>query len=169
MKVADLRNAFAAGRPLVEQWLGIAVQMAALRDDCRTKQIDWQQVKSLLKAQIQDAEKGETKRVDAILAKADNATTYADALNLGSPEKKNSRAASQQTVSIAAGTASPAQKPTCKESLQVQNGGPVAPAPRSEQPTQTAQALQASVAIARAGGDPFEMPDIPAVLDRRPS
>lgn len=45
---------------------------------------------------------------------------------------------------------------------------PAAPAPSSAQPSQTAQALQASVAIAQSGGDPFDFPDVPAFLDRRP-
>lgn len=153
MKVSDLRNAFEAGRPLVQAWLDIAVQMAALRDDCRTKEIDWQQVKSLLKAQIQDAEDGSTKRVDAILAKADNATSYADALNLGSSEKNN---ISRRTVSIAAGTPEPAQKP-------VEGFSDFPPSS-----TGTRVALQTSVAMVRAGADPFDMPDIPAALDRRP-
>lgn len=44
---------------------------------------------------------------------------------------------------------------------------PAAPATTQAQPSQTAQALQASVAIARSGGDPFEVPDLPAHLDRR--
>lgn len=151
MKVSDLRNAFEAGRPLVQAWLDIAVQMAAIRDDCRTKEIDWQQVKSLLKAQIQDAEKGETKRVDAILAKADNATAYADALNLKSSEKNISRDAPQQIVSISAGTPAPVLKP-------VQSAPPV-PSSGTEK---LRQQLQASIA---AEG----MPNIPGFLDRRPS
>lgn len=90
MKVSDLKNVFEAGRPLVEQWLDVAEQMAALRDACREKEIDWSQVKALLKAQIQDAREGSSKRVNAILSKADNATSYADALGLTS-EKNNSR------------------------------------------------------------------------------
>jgi len=139
MKVSDLRNAFDAGRPLVQAWLDIAVQMAALRDDCRNKEIDWQQVKSLLKAQIQDAEKGETKRVDAILEKADNATSYADALNLKASEKNISRDAPQQ-ISIAAGTTSPAERPA----VQAQPSTPI---------------IQSA---------PYEYPDLPAGLDRRP-
>ena len=148
MKVADLRNAFAAGRPLVQQWMDISIQMAALRDDCREKGIEWQQVKSLLKAQMLDEAEGTSKRVDAILEKADIATAYADALGLGSSEKNISRDASQQTPE-------PAEKPT-RSIAEI-------PAP----PTKTASALQASVALARAGADPFDMPDIPAILDRR--
>lgn len=104
MKVSDLRNAFETGRPLVEQSLSVAVQMAALRTWCRERQVDWQQVKSLLKAQIQDAEEGTDKRVKAILEKADNATAYAEELGLGSPEKNISRVATQQAPE-------PTQKP----------------------------------------------------------
>ena len=106
MKVSDLKNVFEAGRPLVEQWLDVAEQMAALRDACREKEIDWSQVKALLKAQIQDGRDGSSKRVNAILSKADNATSYADALGLTS-EKFNSREfASDEQV-----TASALQKP----------------------------------------------------------
>jgi hypothetical protein len=90
MKVSDLKSVFEAGRPLVEGWLDIAEEMAALRDACREKEIDWSQVKALLKAQIQDARDGSDKRVKAILSKADNATSYADALGLSS-EKNISR------------------------------------------------------------------------------
>lgn len=118
MKASDLRNAFEAGRPLVEAWLNIAEQMAALRDHCRTKEIDWQQLKTLLKAQIQDAEKGETKRVDAILEKADNATAYADLLGIKPSEKNISRDAPQQ-VSIAPAPApvAPAQPSAAPEPI----------------------------------------------------
>lgn len=148
MKVADLRNAFAAGRPLVQQWMDISIQMAALRDDCREKGIEWQQVKSLLKAQMLDEAEGTTKRVDAIIEKADIATAYADALGLGGSEKNISRDAPQQAPEAP-------QKPVRTISPD--------PAP----PTKTASQLQVSVALARAGIDPFEMPDIPAYLDRR--
>lgn len=50
-------------------------------------------------------------------------------------------------------------------------GTPIATRVRAHEdnspPSKTAQSLQASVALARAGADPFEMPDIPAALDRR--
>lgn len=157
MKISDLRNAFEAGRPLVEQWLDIAEQFAALRDACREKEIDWQQVKTLLKATIQDAREGTDKRVKALLTKADTATTYAEELGLGRVEEKNNF--SRETVSIAAGTAAPAQKPVQQEHI--------VPAPSSVRPSATAQAMQASAAMARSGGDAYSDLEPPAFLDRR--
>lgn len=81
----DLRNIFSEARPLIEQQLGLAVQIAALRDVATTKGLDWSQIKALVKAQVQDEldEKGGGKRVKAIVAKAEHASAYADMLGLG--------------------------------------------------------------------------------------
>lgn len=141
MKVADLKSAFATGRPLVEQSLDIAEQMAALRTWCREREVDWQQVKSLLKAQMQDeAEgKGETKRVNAILAKADNATAYAAEIGFGSPEKKISRVAPQNPESAITAPQPPVHAPSAVPSSSTEK---------------LRQDLQASIALADAGPCP---------------
>ena len=49
-----LREIFTAARPLVEQWLDIAEQMAAFREAATAKGLDWSKVRSQLKAQVQD-------------------------------------------------------------------------------------------------------------------
>lgn len=85
----DLKDLFSAGRPLVEQWLDIAEQFAALRDAAREKGLDWGQIKALLKAQVQDERDGEGKRVAKIIEKADFASSYADMLGLGKMNEKN--------------------------------------------------------------------------------
>lgn len=93
----DLKHFFVEGRPLIEQALDIAEQFKAFRDAAREKDIDWSQVKALLKAQILDERDGEPngKRVRAIIDKADNASAYADMLGLGAPEKNFSREISE--------------------------------------------------------------------------
>lgn len=81
MNTSDLKSIFAAGRPLVEQSLDIAEQLAALRDAATDKGFDWSQIKALLKAQIQD-ERDDKGRVADILEKASYAVAYADMLGL---------------------------------------------------------------------------------------
>lgn len=79
-----LREVFTAGRPLVEAWLDIGEQIAALREVATAKGLDWSQVKALLKAQIHDErdERGDGKRVARIVEKAEFASAYADMLGL---------------------------------------------------------------------------------------
>lgn len=80
-----LKEVFAEGRPLVEQWLDVSEQIAALRDVATAKGLDWSQVKALLKAQIQDErDTGSAgKRVKRIVEKAEFASAYADLLGIG--------------------------------------------------------------------------------------
>ena len=78
---SELKSIFAAGRPLVEQSLDIAEQIAALRDVATEKGFEWSQIKALLKAQVQDERDGKD-RVAAILEKASYAAAYADMLGL---------------------------------------------------------------------------------------
>lgn len=87
----DLKDIFAAGQPLVDQWLDIAEQFAALGRVARERGLDWGQIKALLKAQAQDArdERGGNKRIEKIIEKADYASSYADMLGLGNMNKKN--------------------------------------------------------------------------------
>lgn len=85
-----LREVFTAARPLVEQWLDVAEQIAALREVATNKGLDWSQVKALLKAQIQDErdDAGEGKRVRRIVEKAEFASAYADMLGLSNMNEK---------------------------------------------------------------------------------
>ena len=86
-----LREIFAAGRPLIEQWLDVAEQIAALRDVAAEKGLDWSQLKALMKAQIQDErdEAGDGKRVRRIVEKAEFASAYADMLGLANMNENN--------------------------------------------------------------------------------
>jgi hypothetical protein len=79
-----LKKIFTAARPLVEEWLDIAEQMAAIRDTATAQGLDWSQIKALLKAQVQDERdgRGDGKRVNKIIEKAEFASAYADMLGL---------------------------------------------------------------------------------------
>lgn len=97
----DLRYVFKAAGPLIEQQLDMAEACADLREFCRSKNLDWAQIKALRKAQIEDDRDGtgENPRVNKILEKAGCATAYADMLKLGTqdPEKNHiSRAVEAQ-------------------------------------------------------------------------
>lgn len=93
MNTKDLKDIFAAGRPLIEQSLDIAEEIAALRDAATEKGLDWSQLKALLKAQIQDERDGKH-RVGRIVEKADSACSYAEMLGLNSKmNEKNISAA----------------------------------------------------------------------------
>ena len=88
MNSKDLKDIFAAGRPLIEQSLDIAEEIAALRDAATEKGLDWSQLKALLKAQIQDERDGKH-RVGRIVEKADFACSYAELLGLNSKMNEN--------------------------------------------------------------------------------
>jgi hypothetical protein len=93
MSAKNLKDIFAAGRPLIEQSLDIAEEIAALRDAATEKGLDWSQLKALLKAQIQDERDGKH-RVGRIVEKADFACSYAEMLGLNSKmNEKNISAA----------------------------------------------------------------------------
>lgn len=82
MIAGDLRNLFKAAKPLVEQWLDLGEEFAALRDAAKEKGIDWSAVKGLLKARAQDEREGGSKHIDRILEKAEFASSYAAMLGL---------------------------------------------------------------------------------------
>lgn len=86
-----LRDISRAARPLIEQALDIADQIAALRNVATEKGLDWSQLKALLKAQIQDErdETGEGKRVKRVVEKAEFASAYADMLGLANMNENN--------------------------------------------------------------------------------
>lgn len=88
-KASDIKAFFKEGRPLVEQDLDIAEQFKSMREAARVKNVDWSQIKALLKAQILDERDGTDKRVKAIVEKTDCASAYIDVLGLS--EKSFSR------------------------------------------------------------------------------
>lgn len=157
-KAADVKGFAEELRPHIEAALDSAEILKGLAAAAREKGIDWSALKALVKAQALDARDGTDKRVAAIIEKADFAASYADMLGFASNMNNKSESRSS-SVSIAAGTAAPAQKPVQQE--------PVVQAISTSAPSQTHQQLQASVAIARSGGDPFAELEIPARLDRR--
>lgn len=154
----DLRNIFAAGRPLVERWLDLAEEFAALRDAATEKGLDWSQVKALLKAQVQDERDGtgENKRVKRIIERAEYASSYAHLLGLGVPAKMNENNFS------AAREAEP--KPATTTPYV---GKSVGPAPQSDSAPTDPKPIQTRVAEHVAAA-PLEWPDLPQFLDRRP-
>lgn len=83
-----LRKITTAARPLIEEAINNATELAALRDAATAQGIDWSQLKALIKAQIQDEEDGGS-RVKRLLTKADNATAYADLLGLDRRGERN--------------------------------------------------------------------------------
>lgn len=85
----DLREVVSAARPLIEQWLDIAEQIAALRDMATDRGLDWSQIKALVKAQVQDERSGDNKRVQRIIEKAEFASAYADMLGLSEKVNEN--------------------------------------------------------------------------------
>lgn len=91
MNAKILKDAFTEARPLIEQSLDIAEQLAAMRDVLTNKGIDWSQLKALVKAQVQDERDGKH-RVGRIVEKADFACSYAETLGLNTKmnEENNS-------------------------------------------------------------------------------
>ncbi len=85
----DLREVVAAARPLIEEWLDIAEQIAALRTLATEKGLDWSQIKALIKAQVQDERAGDSKRVQRIIEKAEFASAYAGMLGLAKMNENN--------------------------------------------------------------------------------
>lgn len=79
----QLKQITAEARPIIERQLDDALKLAALRDVVAAAGGDWSQLKALLKAQIQDEEAGEDKRVRKVLEKAEYAAAYADMLGIG--------------------------------------------------------------------------------------
>lgn len=91
MNPSTLKQIVTEARPLIEQQLDLAEQIAGLRELVTANGGDWSQLKALLKAQIQDErdEKGEGKHVRKILDRADYATAYADMLGLAKMNEEN--------------------------------------------------------------------------------
>ena len=85
-----LKQISQVARPLIEQALDIAEQLAGLCDVATAKGLDWSALKALIKAQIEDErDDSDGKRVRKIIDKADFATAYADMLGLTNMNEKN--------------------------------------------------------------------------------
>jgi hypothetical protein len=61
--MSELGKILNAARPVVEQWLDVAAQFAALREAAAEQGLDWSRIKASLKAEI-ESEHG-TRRRDA--------------------------------------------------------------------------------------------------------
>lgn len=151
MKVETLRKIAREYRLVAERKLDDKELCKGFSDLCREEGIAWTQLRTLVDAETADARDG-GHRVGKIVEKADFASSYAEIL-AGQDEQK------PEIRSSALIEPDRPQKPVQQE--------PAVPATTQAPPSQTAQALAASVAIARSGGDPFEIPDLPAHLDRR--
>lgn len=77
---ADLREIATAARPTIRQWLEAAEELAAFSDVCRTKGLEWSQIKAVLKAEYQDEQDG-GHRLEKLQAKAERAAEYAELLS----------------------------------------------------------------------------------------
>lgn len=87
----ELKKIVTVARPVIDRWLDLVEELAAIRDAATQKGLDWGQIKALLKAQAQDERdgNGEGKRVSRIIEKADYAASYADMLGLGKMNNMN--------------------------------------------------------------------------------
>lgn len=87
---SDIRNIVEQARPLIERWLDVSDLIAAFREACTAKGIEWGPLKALIKARVRDEqdEKGGDKNIRALLAKAEDATAYADMLGWAVEAKK---------------------------------------------------------------------------------
>lgn len=88
INVADLNSIVAAARPLIEDWLDIADQLAAFRETADEKNLDWSQIKNLVKATILD-ERDDGDRVQKLAAKAEKVSEYLELLKPNSGDKKS--------------------------------------------------------------------------------
>lgn len=123
-----LKEIFEAGRPLVQQWLEVATQIAALRDVATEKGLDWSQVKALLKAQVQDDMDGtgEAKRVRRIVERAEFASSYADMLGLANMNEEKFSAPPCKAPSVRVPAPVPLVSPAGAEK---EGGDPASPPP----------------------------------------
>jgi hypothetical protein len=160
MKIETLRKIAREYRLVADRKLDDKELCKGFSDLCREEGIAWTQLRALVDAEAADARDG-GHRVGKIVEKADFASSYAEILACHKDEPK--RQIRSSSVSIAAGTPAPAQRPVQQE--------PAVQVVETSKPSNTAIALQASVALQRSGGDPFDSPypDMPAFLDRRPS
>ncbi len=85
MNPSVLKQIVTEARPLIEQQLDLAEQIAGLREVVTANGGDWSQLKALVKAQVQDErdEAGDGKHVRKILDRAEYANAYADILGFG--------------------------------------------------------------------------------------
>ena len=85
MNPSVLKQIVTEARPLIEQQLDLAEQIAGLREVVTANGGDWSQLKALVKAQVQDErdDAGDGKHVRKILDRADYANAYADILGFG--------------------------------------------------------------------------------------
>lgn len=119
MNPSTLKQIVTEARPLIEQQLDLAEQIAGLREVVTANGGDWSQLKALLKAQVQDErdDAGDGKRVRKILDRADYANAYADMLGLGGANMNEENfSAPEAPASAGAGAASiPPPRPITHE------------------------------------------------------
>ena len=145
-----LRDVAKEARAPIERMLDDAEILAGLGRICRDNDIDWSQLKALIKAQIRDDrdESGEGGHVESIINRADAAQAYADILsgqkNISDEPNPPEPAIAQQTTTDVIGASGHASA-----TFQI---------PRSQIATPTAPAHPI---------DHTERDGIPAFLDRR--
>ncbi len=92
---AKLKEIAEEARPIIERQLNDAVLLAGLRDTVAALGGDWSALKALIKAQVQDEQDGDNKRVSKLVAKAEASTEYAELLGLNMNEENFIRDAAE--------------------------------------------------------------------------
>lgn len=163
INVAALNSIVAAARPLIEDWLDIADQLAAFRETADEKNLDWSQIKNLLKATILD-ERDDGERVAKLSAKAGKISEYLELLKPTSGDKKSPNEPTSFSISGTPGVSFNNTEPTA-------SGEPVraypAPSPPAPQPHDDGQSADLALAINGAGSPLADDEGIPEFL-RRP-
>jgi ABC-type phosphate transport system substrate-binding protein len=87
----DLKATVTEVRPIIERQLDDATIISTFREKVTAAGGDWSQVKSLVKAMIQDErdEAGQRKKVTTVISKAENALAYAGMLGVGNLNENN--------------------------------------------------------------------------------
>jgi hypothetical protein len=170
-----LRGVVSEARPLIEEWVDLGVQFAAIRDACKAKGLDWGQIKALIKAQVLD-ERDNGERVAKLIEKAEFASSYAAMLGLLPVDMNENNISGDTSLAgelAAVGTTTPA--PVAKEAPALNTSGE---SRERQTPTPPAMAIVGSKPEAPppAPGVPAgtaasndDWPELPASLDRRPS
>lgn len=154
-----IRDVAKETRPIIEQMMEGAEVLARLGRVCRDNDIDWSQLKALIKAQIRDEqdEEGKGEYVAAIINRADAAQAYVDILS-GQKSFSDEQSSHQKNKTDAQSPTAPAPA----EQL----------APKNEQwaaihKEMAPDEFRAAAAVEVQHLDLTERDGIPAFLDRR--
>jgi hypothetical protein len=163
---SDIRSFAQDLRPIVDRGLDDAEIVKGLRDAATDKGIDWSQLKSLVKAQAQDA-RDDGDRVAKLVERAEFASAYAEMLraNVNGNEETRSSSLSEtlaQAKVVSARSTSANMAEHAKVSQALADAGMISQEAADE-------TKQIAAGIARKFGAQAEYPELPPELDRRKS